>query len=224
MSQLPKITIADLLSQTRVGMLEARISEVSVFPVVSKYANPPGATVNVYKLKLIDKTGSIEYSDWCKKPGLTRAYKVNQIVRFHHAKLKLSQNIDPNTQQLYPPTVTVEKSTIIELLNSNGDAIIPKTNPVSAVIPTIPVASSPVATAIPMAPVQPIATTVPPMAVPTAQPVASHYILVKANYPEFYNAVDVLFEKIYEQLNAVQQANIDLTYKDQMDLIWGVGS
>lgn len=215
MSQLPKITIADLLTGTRVGMLEARISEVSVYTQLSKYATPANSTVNVYRLKLIDTTGEINYSDWCKKPNVQRAYKVNQIIRFHHAKLKPSTNIDPNTGQLYPPNVTVEKASIIELLNSNGDAIIPENltpavvQPVSAaVLP--PVASSPVASI--------------PQGIPVAQSTpATEWLNVKAQYPSFYNAVDELFGEIWKALadqpNITQKLEND--FKGYMDMIWG---
>ena len=101
--QLPQIKIADLL-QYRAGMLVARILDVAVFQNVSKFANPPNSTVNVYKLKIGDETGTVSYSDWCKRPGVTRNYVVNQIIRFAHAKLKPAK-MDANGQP-YPPQVT----------------------------------------------------------------------------------------------------------------------
>lgn len=218
MSQLPKIMIADLLTGTRVGMLTARITEVEVFTQISKFSKPPGQTVNVYKLTLIDKTGTITYSDWCKMAGVQRSYKKGQIIRFHHAKLKLSTNVDPNTGQLYPPNVTVEKSTIIELLNSNGDAPVPK-NLTLAPSTMAPITGMPpVASAV----VPQVAALIDTMVVAQSTP-STEWLNVQAQYPNFYNAVDVLFGEIWKVL--VSQPNIteyiENTHKGLMDMIWG---
>ena len=223
MSQLPKITIANLL-QFQVGWLEARIKAIEVYPVASKYANPPNSTVNVYKLTLLDNTGSIEYSDWCKKPGITRTYKVGQILRFAHAKLKVSKNINPDTGVVYPPAVTNEAKTIVELYNENNSAIIPRTNqgttPVAATAPTMPVATGSLPASIPTIPqAQTTATAGIPTTIVAPQP---DYLVVQDQFPVFYNAVNVLLNKLYEALTTEQKVFVDLNYSEMMDIIWGV--
>ena len=209
MSQLPKITIADLLTGTRVGMLTARITEVSVFTQLSKYATPANSTVNVYKLNLLDGTGEINYSDWCKKPNVQRSYKKGQIIRFHHAKLKPSTNVDPNTGQLYPPNVTVEKSTIIELLNEDGTAPVPK-NLTPAVVQPVASVSLP-----------PIASSPVPQTAVIPQAVGPEYLIVKAQYPNFYGFMDNLLNKLYDMLTDQQQTFVDSNYSLLMNAIWG---
>lgn len=209
MSQLPNITIADLLTGTRVGMLTARITEVSVFTQLSKYATPANSTVNVYKLNLIDSTGEINYSDWCKKPNVQRSYKKGQIIRFHHAKLKPSTNIDPNTGQLYPPNVTVEKSTIIELLNEDGTAPVPK-NLTSAPQTMAPITGMPSVASSPV-----------PQTVVIPQAVGPEYLIVKAQYPKFYSSVDILFNQIFVLLSEDKKALVETAFSNLMDQIWG---
>ncbi len=210
MSQpLPEIKIAELLTGTRVGMLTARITDVSVFTQISKFSNPVGQTVNVYKLSLIDESGSITYSDWCKKEGVQRSYKKGQIIRFHHAKLKPSTNIDATTGQLYPPNVTVEKATIIELLNEDGTAPVPKNLSVA------PTTMAPI-TGLPAVASSPVATTA---GIP--KPSGPEWMIVKAQYPKFYTAVDVLFEKIYEKVPEADKALIQVNFSGLMDMIWG---
>jgi len=211
MSQLPQIKIADLL-QYKIGWLIARISEVSSFQAVSKYTKPPNSTVNVYKLKLIDETGEIEYQDWCKKPNVERTYKKGQIIKFAHAKLKISQNIDPNTGQPFPPRITTEPKAIVELLDENGQNVIAKTIQQQQIVASPP---------------NPI--TLPPASLPTvAQPITpaipgptADWLSVKAQYPVFYNTVDELFNLIYKLLSPEQQIFVDQTYKRMMDYIWG---
>lgn len=216
MSQpLPSITIADLLTGTRIGMLVGRITNIEMFTAVNKFSKPlPNQVVNVYKLTLIDNSGTIVYADWCKKPESIRIYEVNQVLRFEHAKLKVSITIDPNTGAVYPPTVTSEQGKKIELLDKDMKAVIPRfgNTPVSApaavpAVASLPIASSPVAQVIP---------------VPQSTP-ATEWLNVKAQFPNFYNAVDELFGEIWKALGnqpAITQ-DLETRFKWYMDIIWG---
>lgn len=210
---MQQIKIADLFTQ-RVGMLVGRIAAIEMFTTKSKYGEklPDGTdpVVNVYKLTLQDETGTIGYDDWCKKQGATRIYVVGQLLKFDYAKLKPGK-LNTTTNEPYPSTVTTEKGSIIQLLSADGKTPISRTGP-TVTQPVQPVA----AVALPSVASSPV----PQLAV-VPQAVGPEYLIVKAQYPKFYSAVDVLFNNVYVLLPEDKKGIVDTAFKNLMDLIWG---
>ena len=207
---MQQIKIADLHTQ-RVGMLIGRITAIDVFTVKSKHSEPKNSVVNLYKLMLQDETGSIGYDDWCKKPGVTRVYKVGYILKFDYAKLKPGKQI-ANTNDFYPATVTAEKGTVIQQFDENMKTPVTRYGTVPApVVQPVPSVSLPPVASSPVAPAVPVAQSTP----------ATEWMNVKAQYPNFYGFMDNLFNKLYDMLTDQQQTFVDSEYSLLMNAIWG---